>query len=285
MAASEDGKDDKTEFVLYRYDPSLAAAVIFALIFLGITGFHTYKLVTTKTWFFVCFVIGGYMQVIGYAGRAVSATQSPDWTTPPYVTQTIFLLISPSLFAASIYMILSRIILVVDGEHCSPIRRVWLTKLFVLGDVLSFLMQSGGGGMMAGGTLDAMHNGERIVILGLIVQIIFFTLFAVTAALFHRRFARSVAARVSASSIPWQRYLTVLYVASGLIMVRSLFRLMEYIQGNAGFLISREVFIYVFDGALMFLTMGVFAWQHPGELNALLEGIPGKHGYRLDSVG
>ena len=41
-------------------------------------------------------------------------------------------------------MMLGRIILVTDGEHHSLIPKKWLTKTFVVGDVISFLMQGGG---------------------------------------------------------------------------------------------------------------------------------------------
>ncbi len=58
--------------------------------------------------------------------------------------QSLGLLLAPALFAASIYMILGRIIRLVNGESHSPVRRTWLTKLFVAGDVLSFLTQSAG---------------------------------------------------------------------------------------------------------------------------------------------
>lgn len=74
----------------------------------------------------------------------MSAKESPDWSLGPYIMQTLLLLVSPALFAASIYMILGRIILVTNGESYSPINRVWLTKLFVLGDVFSFLLQAAG---------------------------------------------------------------------------------------------------------------------------------------------
>ncbi|KAG4254671.1 hypothetical protein BFJ72_g15195 [Fusarium proliferatum] len=270
MAGSATGDD--AVFKLYRYDPSMAAAVIFIILFMAITGLHLYQLIRTKTWFFACFVAGGFMQFIGYIGRAVSSSESPNWTVNPYIVQTLLLLVSPSLFAASIYMILGRIIIVTDGESCSPIRRVWLTKVFVVGDVLSFVLQGAGGGMMAGGSLEALHNGERIVIIGLIVQIVFFSLFAVTAAVFHMRFSGALSTKALASGVPWQRYLNVLYIASGLIMVRSVFRLIEYAQGNSGYLISHEAYMYIFDGVLMFLTMIIFAWEHPSQLNAKLNG-------------
>ena len=58
--------------------------------------------------------------------------------------QTLSILIAPAFFAASIYMILGRLIVLVDGESHSPIRVKWLTKIFVGGDVLSFLAQSAG---------------------------------------------------------------------------------------------------------------------------------------------
>jgi hypothetical protein len=58
--------------------------------------------------------------------------------------QSLLLLLAPALFAASIYMVLGRIIRLTDGESHSLIRASWLTKIFVTGDVLSFLAQSGG---------------------------------------------------------------------------------------------------------------------------------------------
>jgi hypothetical protein len=58
--------------------------------------------------------------------------------------QSLLILIAPALFAASIYIILGRIILLVDGEEYSLVRRKWLTKVFVVGDVLSFMMQGAG---------------------------------------------------------------------------------------------------------------------------------------------
>ena len=58
--------------------------------------------------------------------------------------QTLSILLAPAFFTASIYMILGRLIVLVDGESHSPIRVKWLTKIFVGGDVLSFLAQSAG---------------------------------------------------------------------------------------------------------------------------------------------
>ena len=82
--------------------------------------------------------------MVGYIGRTFSARQAPDFTLGAYVVQSILLLLGPALFAASIYMILGRLIVTLGAEAYGIIRPSWLTKVFVTGDVLSFLMQSSG---------------------------------------------------------------------------------------------------------------------------------------------
>ena len=84
------------------------------------------------------------VEAAGYEGRNISAGQSPNWTTGPYILQSLTLLLGPTLLAASIYMTLGRLIRLLDADSYSPIRTNWLTKVFVLGDELTFLTQSGG---------------------------------------------------------------------------------------------------------------------------------------------
>ena len=74
----------------------------------------------------------------------MSADESPNWTLAPYVMQSTLLLVAPALFAASIYMELGRIIHLVKGQKHALIRVSWMTKIFVTGDILSFLMQASG---------------------------------------------------------------------------------------------------------------------------------------------
>ena len=151
------------KFVLYHYNPSLPAAVIFIVLFGVSACCHMFQLLRSKTWYFIPFLIGCtcklsqetirtgesdevilIVEAVGYAGRAISATQTPDWTTLPYVIQSLLLLLGPTLLAASIYMVLGRLVVLLDGHSLSLIRPKWLTKVFVLGDVISFLAQSGG---------------------------------------------------------------------------------------------------------------------------------------------
>jgi hypothetical protein len=87
---------------------------------------------------------GCLVECVGYVGRALSANEAPNFTKNPYIIQSILLLLGPALLAASIYMVLGRLIRLLDAGHLSIISPKWLTKVFVTGDVLSFLAQSAG---------------------------------------------------------------------------------------------------------------------------------------------
>ena len=57
------------------------------------------------------------VEFIGYAARTGSAMEHPGcWRLTPYIIQSIYILVGPALFAASIYTILGRIILLTDRE-------------------------------------------------------------------------------------------------------------------------------------------------------------------------
>ena len=133
-----------SDFKFYRYDPSLAAAIVFAICFLLTSLLHIYQLLRSRTWYLTALVVGGIMEVIGYIGRILSSRQTPNWTLGPFIIQSTFLLIAPAMFTASIYMVLGRIIVAVDGEKYSLIKKRWLTKIFVMTDIISFLVLSGG---------------------------------------------------------------------------------------------------------------------------------------------
>jgi len=137
---------------------------------------------------------------------------------------------------------------------------------------------------MASGTIAAVHLGEKIIIGGLIVQLLFFGFFIITGVMFHVRMLREPTSKTYSDSIPWKRQLNTLYGASLLILVRCLFRLIEYAQGNDGYLISHEAFLYIFDAVLMFATMVLMAWIHPSEITSLLHNGRGKAVRRVVSV-
>ena len=108
---------------------SLAASVSPPLQPLSMSRCSILKLIATVEW-------------IGYIGRAIGHFN--QWELGTFIMQDLLLLVAPALFAASIYMVLGRLIIFTQGEMMAPIRPTRLTKLFVSGDCLAFVVQASG---------------------------------------------------------------------------------------------------------------------------------------------
>ncbi|KAF9768034.1 hypothetical protein IL306_014702 [Fusarium sp. DS 682] len=260
---------------LWEYVPSLAGSIVFTLLFAIATCANGWKMHKSKTRFCIPFFIGGVCEVLGYIFRALcwDATDS----LPLNIMQAIFLLLPPVFFAATLYMMYSRLVRAVCGESCSLISVRWTTRLFVIGDVLTFNIQGNGGGLLAND--DHADIGKDIVIAGLIAQIILFLAFVVCCVIFHRRFQGHLRHTNIPVTIRWKAYLNMLYFTSVLILVRNIFRVVEFAMGKEGYLQQKEWPIFVFDSVLMLLVMIVFFMQYPGNLqpnsrDSVIELVP-----------
>lgn len=169
------------------------------------------------------------------------------------------------------------------GQKHLILSRRWITRTFVTGDVICFLMQAGGAGLMASKDMATRDSGANIVVGGLFVQIVFFGGFVITSLVFHSRIRDNPTARSDAA--PYQRHLIALYLSSVLIFSRSIVRAVELIQGFFGYIISHEAFLYGFDSVLMFLVMVLFNWVHPSEIQSLLSGGEALRGVRVVRTG
>ncbi|KAM6515788.1 hypothetical protein FALCPG4_013995 [Fusarium falciforme] len=265
--AGDSSSDASEGYVFYNYNPSMPAAVIFIVVFGLAAILHTWQLLRSRTWYFIPFLIGCLFETVGYVGRALSANEAPDFTKNPYIIQSILLLLGPALYAASIYMILGRLINLLDAGDLSMISTRWLTGVFVTGDVLSFFAQGGGGGMLATAKdKDAVKRGENIIVGGLGIQILFFGFFMVVTLVFHLRIRRQPTQKSLEITTPWKKLLYVLYATSFLILVRSVFRVAEYVMGKDSELQSKEFWIYIFDALLMALAAWLLNWFHPSRV-------------------
>ncbi|KAL2811277.1 RTA1 like protein-domain-containing protein [Aspergillus granulosus] len=252
------------DYYLWEYVPSIAASIIFLVLFLIPTLFHTWKAWKTRARFCIPFCIGGLFEVIGFGARAACTSQTGELM--PYIIQSVFILLGPVLFAASVYMVLARLIRSVGAEKYSLIRINWVTKTFVLGDIVSFIVQGSGAGMMA---MDGMADTAKgIVIGGLMVQIVVFGFFIITSIVFEMRMRRAP----TSDGTAWKKHLYPLYAVSALIMVRSLFRVIEYAMGQKGYLLANEWPLFVFDAVLMVAVTVIWGYWHPGTIRQEVAG-------------
>lgn len=271
----------------WSYSPSPAAAMIFLILFAITTLWHIVIMFRRHAWYFTVLVIGGVrtspppplhyllvyrgnadrlltVEIAGYVTRYLASKEQSNIAL--FVVQTLCILVAPALFAASIYMVLGRLITLVRAEAYSPIRPTWLTKIFVLGDLLSFIIQIMGSGMLT----NNFTLGKTIILIGLIAQIICFGLFVLVAVLVSRRLARDPTPMAKSldrrsSKNGWVGVMRVVFFASALIFIRSFFRLIEFTGNNDSPLQKSEAYLYVCDSALMFGVLAILIYYHPSE--------------------
>jgi hypothetical protein len=141
-----------------------------------------------------------------------------------------------------------------------------------------------GGGIQASGAESALTAGSHLVVGGLFVQLAFFGCFIAVAVHFDV-VMHNVPTDRARSAVPWRKHLVTVYAASVLIMIRSIFRVVEYLQGFSGYLLSHEAYLYIFDAVLMLCVMALFNVVHPSEVLALVNGgKAAKKGWRMKKI-
>ncbi|KAK2671315.1 RTA-like protein [Fusarium oxysporum f. sp. vasinfectum] len=207
------------------------------------------------------------VEAAGYACRAVSASESPDWTFVPYVVQTFAFLLGPSLITASIYMILSKIIIALDADIYSLVPVKVIPKVFIFGDVVALAAQFTGAGILINATsVSQQRTAQLIIIGGLAFQIYFFGFFTSVLHIVHSRMIDNPSRLSTNLTIPWKRWIIVLYIACGLVIARSVYRVVEYATGPLGILQATEIYFYVFDAGFIFLVTLLLNIFHPRQL-------------------
>lgn len=205
-------------------------------------------------------LLGGcLLEMIGYAARAYS--KSHPTSLPPFIVQSILLLIAPELMVASIYMLFGRMLILLRCTHLSIIPSRYGITLFVIGGIFSITLQGLGGGLISDKSKTA--TGSHIIVVGLFIQIAFFALFVINEIIFSHK-VKFVCPPVTGCAVKtWKAFNLNLLICSILVLVRSIVRVIEFIQGHNGYINSHEYFIYLFDAIPMLLTVSSFVISMP----------------------
>jgi hypothetical protein len=127
------------------------------------------------------------------------------------------------------------------------------------------MIQGGAAGLMATGNNAGL--GNSIVIAGLAIQVISFGLFIVTAVVFQYRInIFPTPESYNNLEVPWKKNLNGLYAMSILVIIRSVFRVVEYSMGYDGYPLTHEWTLYIFDSTPMFFVMVIFYFYYPSNL-------------------
>ncbi|GEM10039.1 RTA-like protein [Rhodotorula toruloides] len=212
----------------YAYRPRYDLAYMGIGLFAAAFVVQLFLALRRRTWYMIPFVIAMIGECLGYAFRRVSA----DHLRGRGAALTWYLLqelflILSPALMCASYLCFGRIITYV-GERWTPVSSKWVTFIFVTQD---------------------------IVIIGL-------GIFAIFAGTYHTR-----ARRAGVPAGPWSRCLFTLYAGSVCVLVRGIFRTIEFGTGSGGgqgYLLSREGYFYGLEFGPIIIAALIFCVSYPG---------------------
>ncbi|KAJ7359732.1 RTA1 like protein-domain-containing protein [Mycena albidolilacea] len=220
--------------------------------------------------------IGMTTMAIGFAVR-ILVHNSPT-SLGLNIGTTLLILLSPCLFLALDYVILGRLAGLFGPEvskKCMLIAPTRVATIFVWSDVATFLIQAIGGSMTTSSKIDTINLGNKIVLVGLGVQLASFGLFTTLMIVFglrvRTRFPHVWRATGSADFAPfskdpaadWHILYYTLCLSCVSILIRSIFRLAEFVQGHKGYISTHEAFFYCFDALPLWIAMTLYCSVWP----------------------
>lgn len=177
--------------------------------------------------------------------------------------------IAPVFISAAIYLTITRI-MVLYGEHNSYFKPRTVALVFMTSDFASLVLQAAGGAIAdTADTKDDKQTGVDIMIAGLILQVVSLFAFALFCGYFALRCKKGVLASAAEKVAIRNRwlfkvFLGSLFLATLVIFIRSVFRVMELWEGFEGELWNTENDLYILDGGMMGIAVVALAAFHPG---------------------
>lgn len=208
------------------------------------------------------------MFTVGYILREVGAFNYEN--VDIYIAQTVLIYAAPPIFELANYVVLGRILYYVP--HLSPIHpgRV-LTTFAAISSVVEAL-NANGAAYSANTTLPKSKQdmGHALLKASLILQLVVVGLFLLLAVVYHRRTLKNNIHNKNLTNA-----LTTLYISTGLLMTRTIYRVVEYFSVDTlhfvdgvdpstfSPILRYEWFFYVFESSLMLINTWLINIRHP----------------------
>ncbi|EMD42086.1 hypothetical protein CERSUDRAFT_110633 [Gelatoporia subvermispora B] len=254
----------------YGYTPTESVCILFVSLF-GLTAFiHVVESVLFRMWILlptVCLAAVG--EVLGWSARLWSSLAPLNNT--PYTMQIAVTIIAPTPFVAAIFLLFSRIVGRLGPAYSRLSPRLY-SRIFFTADFTCLLVQAVGGGLAATANTNSGANlGGNIMLAGIIIQMIFLTIFAACAGEFLWRYSRDrpyrrVQGQRREMDSKLRMLVNGLTASTVFLFIRAVYRTAELADGWNGRIIETQVYFTVFDGLMVVLAMLIMNVTHPGFL-------------------
>ncbi|EJD06073.1 RTA1 like protein, partial [Fomitiporia mediterranea MF3/22] len=248
-----------------EYDPSKPTALVAGAVYAVVTFLLFIRLFRRKNCWGLCLPLGTLAFSIGFFLRFAS-TENPT-VFGLFIATQILIVVAPAAFLAFNYIVYGRLIrtFATSRDRYSLIRPEKVARIFIISDVVTFMVQGGGGGLQA--QEDSANAGRVILLAGIIVQALSYVVFWFLLIHSHRVFCND--GKFDKYNFPWS-LMTALHISSVFIIIRATYRVVELAQGNDGYLLTHEVTFYTLDTIPLFFATAIYTYFWPG---ALIEDV------------
>ncbi|KAJ8489800.1 hypothetical protein ONZ51_g2711 [Trametes cubensis] len=266
---------------LYGYVPTRYVCFTFVALFGVSTAIHLAEAIYWRmTWLLATACFAGVSEVIGWSARLWSS-YSP-FAQDPYIMQLCVTIIAPSPLVAALFILFGRISERLGAQY-GRLSPMWYSVIFLTCDIISLVTQGVGGGIAGSsiGNISEVNLGGNIMLAGIIFQLTSITIFVVLMIEYFVRYFVDKPLRQSQKGIASEeafastrgvltkklQLLTVSLLAMTLFLViRSVYRMIELIDGFEGEIIQTEIWFNIFDGAMVVCAIYTLNVLHPGWL-------------------
>ncbi|KAJ7192557.1 RTA1 like protein [Mycena pura] len=277
----------------YGYTPHESVAILFIVIFGTSTLLHVGQATYYRMgWLFATACLCGLGEIIGWSGRLWSSF-SPNIHTA-FMMQVISTAIAPTPLIAVNFVLLSWIITKL-GPCYARLGPATLfmgflsdTPLFLSSDIIALFVQAAGGSIASSGTTPTkVQLGSHILLAGIAFQLVALSIYCCLAAEFFLRYAynRPLKWRTTARAAMDTNTATMSYAlafSTLVILVRSVYRIIQLSSGWQGRIMRTELYFNVLDGGMIALAIWTFNFAHPGRLlGASTPETPSDYGLAL----
>ncbi|KAK8037966.1 hypothetical protein PG994_014733 [Apiospora phragmitis] len=260
----------KVDGSLYYYAPDVGATDFFMAAFIVTMIFHL-----VQCWRYKCFKVTalypfcGALFTAGFACRLYETRHYDN--IPVYIASQCLIYFAPPLVELANYHILGRLLYYVP--YCTPVHpgRV-LTTFGALSSVVEILNALGISYIAKPNANADIHQlGDILTKVSLFLQIGVISLFIALATTFYGRCRQAGVANRNVSMVLW-----TLYISSGLVLIRTVYRLVEHFStsrtqlmdpnldwNSVSPILRYEWFFYVFEAAVMLINMFLWNAFHP----------------------
>ncbi|KAJ5679819.1 hypothetical protein N7462_008063 [Penicillium macrosclerotiorum] len=260
---------------LYMYTPSLPLAAVAVITFSSLASVLCFRMIQTKTWSSIFFVLGAIFQASGYTARLFSTLDTCNRAA--YGAQSVLLLLGPTLIMMSVDMMQTKFACALDAEkHCFiPIK--WQRPLYLGTNTVLIFLQAIGGIMVVASTSTAtVAVGTKMTIAIYVAQTLFWGLVFADNIFMMFRLSGQPTEASKDSLTNWKMWNQLFGLSTGIIAFgRNVMRLT--MAGQVAFLVENEWPSYAFDGYQMIIVLSAWEiWYLPERC----ETIRGRRSYR-----